>query len=1325
MPQQPSRLLSWSAHTLKFARRPLILSVLIFSLVLIAGPLHFSGKAVAAIATTGRTFLNTLVIFSVKASGSVPPTYQRRTDGANIAGATAALTVNAPPVVTTQPQSQTIAYGSAATFTVAASGTAPITIQWQISSDGGSNWSGISGATQTTYTIAAVNTTHNGNQYRAVLTNDYGTATTDPATLTVSIPTPAGYTLTWHDEFDGVNGSAPDPNWWDFELFGNYNGEKQAYTSRRENSFVQDSNLVIRAIKETFTGADNVTREYTSARLRTLPGANGNAGYTGFAQKYGRFEARIKLPAGQGLWPAFWMMGDNLLTTDWPGCGEIDVMEHIGQPSTVYSHLHGPGATYPANAHLQGIFNLPNGAQFSSDYHVFALEWEPNELRWYVDGSLSKTVRPTEMPTGSTWVFNRPFFVLLNLAVGGNWPNDVFCLSQNQSSDCYLAALNSTLPKDMLVDYVRVYAATSSNCGPSDSAPVITTQPASQLYTPNASVTFTVSATGSGLSYQWRKNREAISGATQSSLTISTADVVGSDQFDVIVSNACGPVISQPATFITALAEAFNANVTGTVGDSFVSDLAVQPDGRILIVGRFANVGGQARDRLARLNADGTIDAAFNPTGLGDVREVTVQADGKILIGGAGNSDRQNYVARINSDGTLDSSFNAASNGPAYAVIAQADGKVLAGGQFSVIGGQSRSNIARLNSNGTADPGFNASTDTAVTALATQPDGKILLAGYFSSVNGQSRNRIARLSSNGTLDTGFNPNIAFNTSNEHRIDGILVQPDGRILIAGAFTSIDGQSRNILARLNSDGTLDSGFNANAGSSVSAFALQTDGKILVGGRFSSIGGQLRRNIARLNADGSADTSFNSETSDAVLALATQADGRVLAGGYFTVISQQSRNFLARLTSPTAATQSLAVNASGTATWTRDGASPEIDRATFEYSTDGGTNWTSFGNGSRIGTTANWQMTGLAFPLGQDFLLRARGWQMRSGFAGDASGYETVQTFFLPAPPAITQHPVSQSVCNNSSVSLSVTATGTTPLSYQWRKGGINLSNGGAVSGATTATLTINPFTSAEAGSYDCVVTNTAGTATSNAATLTVNFPFTVTTQPVSQSVSAGAAVSFSAASNPSAAVQWQVKVPGGSFTDLPGATSTTLSFTATAAHNGNQYRALFSTACGSLATTAASLTVTGSNNTVGLLISEFRFRGSATQSNLDEFVETANRTDSPITVSSSDGSAGWSVAALDAGNNPVVLFTIPNGTVIPRVGHFLGVNSAGYSLANYGGINAAAGDAAWSADIPDGSGLALFTTATPASFSALTRLDAVGFSGVSNSPGKAQA
>lgn len=248
-----------------------------------------------------------------------------------------------------------------------------------------------------------------------------------------------GRKLVFRDEFTGVQGAAIDSTKWTAEIGGNGwgNQELEYYTNSTDNAFLDGSgSLVIKAVKlvpPLTLSCWYGPCQYTSARLIT----KGK-----FDLKYGRFEARIKIPRGQGVWPAFWMLGNNIDNVGWPTCGELDIMENIGrEPSTVHGTMHGPG--YSGANGIGAPFSLPNNAAFADAFHVFAIEWSTNEIHWYVDGSEYKTVRPQDLPAGSQWVFDHPFFVILNFAVGGQWPG---------SPDT-----STTFPQTMTVDYVRVY----------------------------------------------------------------------------------------------------------------------------------------------------------------------------------------------------------------------------------------------------------------------------------------------------------------------------------------------------------------------------------------------------------------------------------------------------------------------------------------------------------------------------------------------------------------------------------------------------------------------------------------------------------------------------------------------------------------------------------------------------------------------------------------------------------------------------------------------------------------------------------------------------
>jgi beta-glucanase (GH16 family) len=253
------------------------------------------------------------------------------------------------------------------------------------------------------------------------------------------VPPPTKWALAWSDEFNAPN-VMPDQTKWAYDIGGGGygNAELQYYTNRRENVATDASgHLVITAIKENLPGSGcwYGACQYTSGRILTK---------NLFTQKYGRFEASMKLPAGQGMWPAFWMQGDatGSAGTGWPARGELDIMENIGrEPSTVHGSLHGPG--YSGGNSITGSYTLPSGQRFSDGFHTFAVEWDPNEIRWYVDSTLYETRTRADLPPGTTWVFDHPFYLILNSAVGGQWPG-------NPDG-------TTAFPQRLLIDYVRVY----------------------------------------------------------------------------------------------------------------------------------------------------------------------------------------------------------------------------------------------------------------------------------------------------------------------------------------------------------------------------------------------------------------------------------------------------------------------------------------------------------------------------------------------------------------------------------------------------------------------------------------------------------------------------------------------------------------------------------------------------------------------------------------------------------------------------------------------------------------------------------------------------
>ncbi|MFL4908777.1 ricin-type beta-trefoil lectin domain protein [Streptomyces sp. MMS24-I2-30] len=223
--------------------------------------------------------------------------------------------------------------------------------------------------------------------------------------------------VTFSDTFDGPAGAAADSSKWQTETGDNVNNhERQYYTSGNKNAALDgQGHLVITAKRENPANYQcwYGTCQYTSARLNT----SGK-----FTAQYGHVEARMKIPRGQGMWPAFWMLGNDIGNVGWPNSGEIDIMENVGfEPSTVHGTLHGPG--YSGSGGIGAGYSLPNGQAFADAFHTFAIDWAPNSVKWSVDGNVYQTRTPADVG-GNAWVFNKPFFLIMNLAVGGYWPGD-------------------------------------------------------------------------------------------------------------------------------------------------------------------------------------------------------------------------------------------------------------------------------------------------------------------------------------------------------------------------------------------------------------------------------------------------------------------------------------------------------------------------------------------------------------------------------------------------------------------------------------------------------------------------------------------------------------------------------------------------------------------------------------------------------------------------------------------------------------------------------------------------------------------------------------
>jgi len=393
----------------------------------------------------------------------------------------------------------------------------------------------------------------------------------------------------------------------------------------------------------------------------------------------------------------------------------------------------------------------------------------------------------------------------------------------------------------------------------------------------------------------------------------------------VLAISLCSAVVIAQPTNPGANDYSFNPGegVTGGSGIA-VHAVAVQNDGKIVIGGNFLRFDGTLVNNVARLNSNGSRDQSFS-SGWGEqgtsgvvsgaVRTIAIQNDGKIIIGGDFmyyNNQPSMNIARLNSGGNLDATFTSTVNSRVTASAIQGDGKIVIGGGFHPI------HIGRINSDGSSDATFNPGTGVAnltvpsqvsVNAVALQSDGKIIIGGQFTSYDGTARNHVARLNADGSIDETFDPGAGV----DYPVYTATVLPDGRIIIGGLFTTYDGTAVNGIARLNADGSLDATFDSGAGAngSIRTVTIQVDGKIIIGGSFTSYDGTSRNGIARLNADGSIDNTFNPGdgvqnsngtefTTGSVSATAIQSDGKIVIGGGFRYCGGANRMGVARVLS-----------------------------------------------------------------------------------------------------------------------------------------------------------------------------------------------------------------------------------------------------------------------------------------------------------------------------------------------------------------------------------------------------------------------------------------
>ncbi len=351
-----------------------------------------------------------------------------------------------------------------------------------------------------------------------------------------------------------------------------------------------------------------------------------------------------------------------------------------------------------------------------------------------------------------------------------------------------------------------------------------------------------------------------VDGTIESTKVLSSGAILIGGSFSNVNSTAVRGIAR--LTSSGSLDSTFAAGVGVSGASAVVYAIAVQSDDKILIAGDFNNYAGTARNRIARLHANGALDTTFNPgAGPGaSIQDIAIQGDGKILVVGVFTSyGGRNYLARLNSDGSLDTTYMATGgpDGPTYSIALQSDGKSIIGGSFWNVSSTWRYGVARMNTDGTLDTTFSVGNgpNNWVLAVAVQPDGKILIAGRFANVDSQPRNGIARLDSTGGVDGSFTASPGVQATSTMQVSTLAIQSDGKIVLGGFFDTIDGMARKNIGRVNSDGSLDTAFSPGSGANngVATLSLLPDARIIIGGSFSQFNAQVRYRIARLEPTG----------------------------------------------------------------------------------------------------------------------------------------------------------------------------------------------------------------------------------------------------------------------------------------------------------------------------------------------------------------------------------------------------------------------------------------------------------------------------------------
>ncbi len=878
-----------------------------------------SGVGDAALAP-GATLLDTVGNFSLRpiANGGTAP--------AEYLDVQVTLGLNGLPVFTVQPQSQGFAPGTTVTLAATVTGTDPISYQWR------KNGADLAGATTTTLRFASAQATDVGT-YTLRASNAIGAVVSDSAVLSVNAPpvitaqpwpltTSAGRTVSFTV---GVEGPLAPAYQWLKDGTAIAGATAATYTLTN----VQPANAASYAVVLTnaFGVVTSAAAQLTVQAAATPPSNNAWANAWVVPFDRGAVSATNVGATGETGEPAH-VNSNATATSVWfrwtpqvSGMAQIDTIgSSLDTALAVYTGTTLAGLTKVVEDDQSGGLNTSK-ALFSvvsgTTYHIAVGDAGSSRLGGTIALRYQALVAPsiTAPPTAQLAALGGTATFAVS-ASGGDlsyqWYRNGAPLSGATRTTLALSALQ---PADGGVYHVVAYNfAGSATSGPAalasvDAVPTLLAAPTDLMVTAGESVSLGVVATGAGtVSYQWRRHGLPLAGATAATLGFPRVSRTDAGLYDVIVRAGLTSVVSpaarlavRPAAFPQLVAPDPDWELRPESSGGLGYAVATLADGRAYLAGSFVSLDGVRRVGVVRIDATGAIDASFvTPEIDGPVRALALQADGRLLIGGEFvriNGRLRNRLARLHPDGTLDASFDAGAgaNSTVYTLALQADDRILVGGAFTGFSGSNCDFLVRLTSDGARDAGFlTRGMSSTVYALAVQPDGKILVGGAFTSGYRDlagvftARSRLARLNTDGTLDSAYSP------APNNTVYAIASHTGGTSVVGGLFTQIGSMAVGRIARLGADGTLDAGFNTTAGAGiaggttpvVNALAVLGDGRIVVVGSFSTYAGGAAANLVRLQPSGARDPELPPVGfSFGVNALGVFSTGQMVVGGGFS--------------------------------------------------------------------------------------------------------------------------------------------------------------------------------------------------------------------------------------------------------------------------------------------------------------------------------------------------------------------------------------------------------------------------------------------------------